>query len=208
MNAFYGIDINDKNKLLNCLNAVISSYRKGSTIMSNISKIDMLYIITKGSADLIRMDYNGNKSIIVSLKTNDIFKSNMVSNTGELSIVANEDTEVIMIDYDRVINRCKKNCPFHNLFIDNILQIIMNKLNDNYKRIQLLTKKTIREKLLEYFKEQSSLKNSKSFKMDITFSTLATYLSVDRSALMRELKNLKEDRIIEMKGKYIKLLTN
>ena len=83
---------------------------------------------------------------------------------------------------------------------------MMYKLNQNYERIQLLTKKTIREKLLDYFKMTSRKKNSKSFKLDMSLSDLADYLSTDRSALMRELKHLKEDKIIDVDGKTFKLL--
>ena len=110
-----------------------------------------------------------------------------------------------MISYDKIINRCEKNCSYHNQLIDNMLRIIINKLNSTYERIQILTKKTIREKLLEYFKFESNKNNSKKFKMNLSFTALSEYLAVDRSALMREIKYLKEDEIIEINNKIIKI---
>lgn len=207
MNAFLGISDDEKVQMLRCFNSNIRFFNKGVTIMSNLSNTEILCIFQSGRANVIKSDYNGNISIIVTLQSGDIFESNMITDrSGELSIVAAEKCEVIFIDYTKAINRCAKNCPYHNKFIDNILQIMMYKLNQNYERIQLLTKKTIREKLLDYFKMTSRKKNSKSFKLDMSLSDLADYLSTDRSALMRELKHLKEDKVIDVDGKIFKLL--
>lgn len=207
MNAFSGINDNEKKQMLKCFNSNVRLFNKGSTIMSNLSNIEILCIFQAGSANVIKSDYDGNISIIIQLNSGDIFESNMITDrSGELSIVAAEKCEVLFIDYSKAINRCSKNCPYHNKFVDNIFKITMAKLNQNYERIQLLTKRTIREKLLEYFKMISRKKNSKSFKLDMNLSELADYLSTDRSALMRELRHLKEDKIIEVNEKVFKLL--
>lgn len=206
MNIFYNIEKNELEKLLKCLEARNIFFKKGSTIINNATNTSILSIITKGSANIIRIDYNGNKTIIETLKENDLFEAkmfNLINN--ELSLVAIEDTEITMISYDKIINRCEKNCSYHNQLIDNMLRIIINKLNSTYERIQILTKKTIREKLLEYFKFESNKNNSKKFKMNLSFTALSEYLAVDRSALMREIKYLKEDEIIEINNKIIKI---
>jgi len=204
MNPFFKINELELNKLFKCLNAIKLSFKKGATIINNLSNTNTLCIITSGKANVIRIDYDGNKSLIDTLEENDVFESKMLNlNNSELSIIASEDTEVVIIEYDKFINRCSKNCPYHNQFIDNTLRIIMNKLNDNYERIQVLTKKTIREKLREYFKILSNKKGSKKFNLPMSYTDLANYLSVDRSALMREIKNLKDDDIIEINNRTI-----
>ena len=210
MNIFNGINEKDLEKLLKCLDAKNISFKKGSTIINNASNTNILSIITKGSASIIRIDYNGNKTIIENLKENDIFEAkmfNLINN--ELSLIALEDTEITLISYDKIINKCEKNCYYHNILINNILTLVIDKLNFTYERIQILTKKTIREKLLEYFKGyfkfEANKKNSKKFKMSLNFTSLAEYLAVDRSALMREIKYLKEDEFIEIHNKIIKI---
>ena len=204
MNSFNNIKEKDLNELLKCLHAIHLNIKKGGTIISNLSNTDTICIIIDGSANVIRIDYNGNKSLIETLHKDDVFESKMFNlNNSELSIVANEDTKVIIIEYDKFINRCKNNCPYHNQFIDNTLSIILNKLNDNYERIQILTKKTIREKLREYFKIVSNKRGSKRFRLPMNYSDLANYISVDRSAMMRELKYLKEDNLIEVENRII-----
>ena len=73
------------------------------------------------------------------------------------------------------------------------------------KRIDILTKKTIRNKLLTYFKQLSKEQGSKSITLPFSLSTLARYISVDRSAMIRELKYLKEEGMIDQKTKKIRL---
>lgn len=73
-------------------------------------------------------------------------------------------------------------------------------------RIELLSKRTIREKLLAYFTIISTRNISKSFTIPFSLTDLADYLSIDRSAMMRELGILKSDGIIEKSGNRITLL--
>lgn len=73
-------------------------------------------------------------------------------------------------------------------------------------RIELLTKKNIRDKLLTYFTLLSTRKLSKTFTLPFSLTDLADYLSVDRSAMMRELSHLKEEGFIKKNGKKITLL--
>lgn len=165
MNIFNGINEKDLEKLLKCLDAKNISFKKGSTIINNASNTNILSIITKGSASIIRIDYNGNKTIIENLKENDIFEAkmfNLINN--ELSLIALEDTEITLISYDKIINKCEKNCYYHNILINNILTLVIDKLNFTYERIQILTKKTIREKLLEYFKFEANKKIQRNLK--------------------------------------------
>ena len=87
-----------------------------------------------------------------------------------------------------------------------MIQILADKIVNMNNRIDILTKKTIREKLLEYFKTIEKEKLSKTFKLNLNFTELADYFGVDRSALMREIKNLKNEGFIETKGNRITLL--
>ena len=75
---------------------------------------------------------------------------------------------------------------------------------NNKIRIEILTKKSIKEKLLEYFR--LTYPNSRIIYLQNSITELAIYLGVNRSALSRELGNLKEEGIIDIKNKKITLL--
>ena len=73
--------------------------------------------------------------------------------------------------------------------------------------MKVLSKRTIRDKLLTYFSILSNKNYNKIITIPYSLTTLADYLSVDRSAMMRELKSLSDEGFIikESKNK-IKLL--
>ena len=79
---------------------------------------------------------------------------------------------------------------------ENLPELILSKVTDLNMRIELLTKRSIRDKLLGYFNLLSNRNLSKSFYLSFSLTDLADYLSVDRSAMMREIKSLKEEGFI------------
>ncbi len=206
ISIFYGIDNQDVKKMLNCFQAKNIYYKKDTTIISNLANTNIIGIIIDGSANLIRNDYNGNRTIIEKLEKGSIFGEVFSSYSDELSVIATSNCNVITFDYDHVINRCKKSCPYHNTLIDNMLQLLAKKIVIMNNRIDILTKKTIREKLLEYFSTLEKENLSKRFTLNLNYTELADYFGIDRSSLMREIKNLKDEGFIETKGKNIRLL--
>ena len=72
--------------------------------------------------------------------------------------------------------------------------------------VRILEKKTIRDKLLEYFEIEYRKTYIKTIELPFNLKDLADYIAVNRSAMFRELKNLKDERFIAIKGKRITLL--
>jgi len=140
-----------------------------------------------------------------SLVSGDAFGEFSASNGEELYVISSEDSKIVLFNHENLITRCKKNCPYHNQLIDNMLQILSDKLKKTNERIEILTKKTIREKLLAYFNFLSKRQISRVITIPFSLTDLADYLSIDRSAMMREIRNLKDEGLIDSKGKKIYL---
>ena len=206
-NLFSNISEKNVDKLLYILEANTYNFKKDTTILSTIKRENIIGIVMSGYIQIIKDDYNGNRTIIEEFFENDIFGS-MFSNisNNDYSIVTKEDSKIIIIDYDRIIECTQNNISFYNKFIQNLLQIVFQKINEKNNRIEILTEKTIRNKLLKYFQIISKNNRSKNIYLPFTFTELAEYIAVDRSAMSRELKNLKDEGFIEIKSKKITLL--
>ncbi len=203
---FNKINVKEQKKLLKMLETSILYFKKDTIILSN-SKEKMIGIILKGNAQIIRTDYNGNKTIIEELKEESVFGTALSSlSNDEYEIITKEDTKVLTIDFDLIISSKDNNYSYYNQFIKNLLEITTNIIDEKNDRIEILTKKTIRDKLLEYFNIYSKRHASKIIYLPFSYTDLAYYLAVDRSAMTRELKNLKEEGFIESKGRKIILL--
>lgn len=192
----------------NCSKIQEKSFKKGEVITTYIAKRNQFCLLLSGEANLIRYDFNGNRTIVEHFSTNDIFGEIFytVTTNNELFVEARANCVVLFFIYDDIKLKCKNNCDFHNKLLLNFPELFLNEIIDLNMRIELLSKRTIREKLLSYFKIISTRNMSKSFKIPFSLTDLADYLSIDRSAMMRELKSLKEEGIIEKSGNRITLL--
>ena len=193
-----------------CYKTTKHSFFKGETITTYLEKRNQLCILLKGEADLIRYDFNGNKTIIGQFSENDIFGEALypANTNNELFVLAKTNCDVLFFSYDNLWVKCKQNCQFHKEFSVQINKLIIKQVVELNTRIELLTKKNIRDKLLSYFDILSTKTLSKTISIPFTFTDLADYLSVDRSAMTRELSHLIEEGFIEKKGKKIKILYN
>lgn len=190
-----------------CQKAQKKTFAKGETITSYIEKRNQFCILLSGTADLVRYDLNGNKTIVEHFSKNNIFGEVFytVTTNNELLVEAKENCEVLFFIYDDIHKKCQKNCKFHETLTQYLPELILGKVIDLNMRIELLTKRSIRDKLLSYFSILSTRKLSTSFELPHSLTDLADYLSVDRSAMMRELKLLKEDGFVAKTGNRITL---
>ena len=104
------------------------------------------------------------------------------------------------------LNKKYINYSYYNVFITNLFDIVNSKCKENNDRIRILTKKTIRDKLLAFFENEYKKSRSKYIYVPTNLKDLADYLSINRSAMFRELKYLKEEKFIKIDGKRITLL--
>ena len=208
MNKNFEIENYLKDFSATCKNVQKKSFKKSQTITTYIQKRNQVCIILEGEADLVRYDLNGNKSIIEHFTKNDILGEAfyIVTTNNELSVEAKKNCEVLFFNYDNIHQKCRNNCKFHQTLSENFSNLILNKVMDLNTRIEILTKRSIREKLRGYFNILSTRNLSKTFTLPFSLTDLADYLSVDRSAMMRELKLLSDEGFIKKNGNKITLL--
>lgn len=208
MNSNLNIETFLKDFSSNCKNVQKKFFRKNQTITTYIQKRNQVCILLSGEADLVRYDLNGNKSIIEHFNKNDIFGEAfyIVTTNNELSVETKKNCEVLFYIYDNIYHKCRNNCKFHQILSANFSNLILNKVMDLNTRIEILTKRTIREKLLAYFNILSTRNLSKTFTLPFSLTDLADFLSIDRSAMMREIKSLKDDGFINKSSNKITLL--
>lgn len=193
-----------------CTKVQIKNFQKGEVITTYLLNRRQVCILISGSADLIRYDFNGTKTIVEKFYEKDVFGEifYQINTNNDLFVLAKENSKVLFFNYDIFEKKCKKNCQFHEELLIDLPNLILSKIEDLNFRIELLSKRTIREKLISYFSKRSENAFNKTFSLSLTLTDLADYLSVDRSAMMREISNLKEDGFIRKDGHKITMLSD
>ncbi len=201
---FENISDKNKEKLLKDLRAVTITYPKGINILSNLNRDDFIGIIEDGSLELEYNDYQGNKTILDTIKKGEIFGTLSFPLKEEgIRGITKESSQVTIIDYNNITNNDLIKTDSYIIFIKNLIKLLSEQINIKNQRIELLTKKTTRDKLLRYFKSQTKENGNNVFTMNMNYTELSSYLSVDRSAMMREISFLKEEGFIKTNGHRI-----
>lgn len=203
---FANINEKQQEKILKILEGHTYNFKPNCQILTSVKLDNMIGVVLSGYMQITRTDYNGNRTIIEELTENDAFGDSLSSITDECEIITKEETKIVIIDFNNIINDVENNLSYYKQFIKNLLEIYTDKITTKNERIEILTKKTIRDKLLEYFKIVSKQNGSKKIYLTMTYIELADYLSVDRSAMTRELKNLSDEGFIKKEDKKITLL--
>ena len=206
-NPFENLSKNQISKLFHILGVHIYNFKKNQEILPTIKYENIISIILQGHAQIINIEYNGNEIIMENLYKDDIFGTNISATNSEYTqIIAKEETKVLVIDYDKLINPTNLKYSYFNIFFMNLFDIINTKFKEKNERVKILEKKQIREKLLEYFEIEHKKTRQRNIYLPFTFRDLADYLAVNRSAMFRELKHMKDEKLIEVNDRKITLL--
>ena len=193
-------------RLYELLDVHVYKYNKNEEVLPTIKNSNIIAVILNGTVQISCIEYNGNEIISETLHTNDIFGTN-ISSTGNdnCEIIAKENTEVLVIDYVKLMNPQNLRYPYFNIFFRRLFDIINLKFKTKNERMRILEKKQIRERLLEFFEIERKKSGSRYIYLPFALKDLADYISVNRSAMFRELKHMKEEKLIEIQDKRITL---
>lgn len=205
---FSGFDDVERKKMLKCLGAKNKKCNTNETIMLHNETPDYLYIVLSGTAELAGYDYDGNKSVLARYSADSVFGDMFFSalSNDQYMVSATSDCEILFFRYRNALFQCENACKHHTKLLDNLFSLISKKLISQTQHIEVLTKRSIREKLLAYFEQQAHENGSFSFLLPMSLYALAEYLGVDRSAMQRELRRLNNEGIIDSKGKKVVLI--
>lgn len=207
ISLFKDITPNNKGKLLKLLETSNFTYQKGVNIAYLFKDKESIGLVLSGSLDIIRIDYNGTRTIIETIYEEEILGTSLTSLlSNDYEIITREDTKILWLDYNVILGINDIKYTYYNQFIKNLLMIALEKNTLKNERIEILTQKTIRNKLLEYFRIEALKNRSKIIYLKSTWQDLADYLAIDRCAMTRELKYLKEEGFISVNGRVITLL--
>lgn len=207
VSPFNNITDLQRHKLLNLLQVHIYKYQKAQEILPTINSENIIGIILTGKAEMLNIDYNGNQILLERLEENSVFGTNINPiNQYNCEIIAKEYTEVLVINYNSLFNEENIKHFYFNIFMMNLFDIINTKFKETNEKMRVLEQKTIRDKLLEYFEIQYKKTYSKTIELPFNLKDFADYMAVNRSAMFRELKYMKEEKFISINGKKITLL--
>lgn len=196
-------------KMLTCLGARVVAFDKKYTILLEGSAANHIGIVLSGSAQVVQVDYDGNRSILSELAPSELFAEAFACAQVKaipVSVIASEACEVMLIDCKHILHTCSNSCGFHQQLIYNLMKDLATKTLQFHQRIEVTSKRSTREKLLTYLTMQSKRAGSRRFEIPFDRQELADYLEVDRSGLSAEIGKLRREGVLESHKRHFELL--
>ncbi len=206
---FAGVGDDEITSMLSCLGARLFTYKKGEYVLRQGEHLSDITILVEGNLHIQKDDYWGNRSILGQIAVGEMFGEAYVApESGALlnDVIAVEDSTVIFFDVKRILTTCPTACRFHAIVVQNMFYAISEKNRKLVQKLDHMSKRSTREKLISYLSEEAKRHNSSSFTIPFNRQQLADFLSVDRSAMSNELCKMRDEGLLEFEKNLFRLL--
>jgi len=196
---FRGTSPLEAEAMLNCLGAMERGYAKGEQIYHSGDYVTDLGMVLSGSILIQTDDLWGNTTVLDKIGPGQIFAETYACVPGEplmVDVVAAEESQILFLNVDRVLQVCPHTCAHHSKLIRNLLLLSAQKNLNLSRKIFHTASKTIRGRMLSYLSYQARRSGSPSFTIPFNRQQLADYLNVERSALSNELSKMQRDGLL------------
>lgn len=208
---FRGCKEHETEELIRSMSCRTGTYGRGEPVFLAGETIASMGLVLRGTVRIENNDIWGNTSILSIVGAGEIFAEAYACVPDQplmVDVVANEDCEILFLDAPGLFREKESTCPGHNILVRNLVAIQARKNLNLSRRIFHTSSKTIRGRLLSYFSQQVSLQGSQEIAIPFDRQQLADYLSVDRSALSKELGKMRRDGILEYRKNRFRIMGN
>ena len=206
LSIFQNITDKEVESMIQCFRMRRGRYQGGQTICAYGESSGEVGVLLQGEAELVRFDYAGTRTILERMETGGVF-GEVLAFTPTLGdcveVVSSGVSEVLFMEYSHIMKRCEKACAHHSKLVQNMFRLVAEQTRRLSRRVEVLSRRSIRDKLQCYFHLCQLEAGSDTFTLPFTLSALADYISTDRSAMMRELKKMREAGLISMNGRHV-----
>ena len=202
---FRGISEEDLTAMLGCLSAREISPRRGDFIMRTPEVHPLMGVVLEGEVEMISEDLFGKKSLLSVLPVGSLFGESYTcvkARRRTIAYQARTHCRVLLLDYDRILHACKLVCRFHHRMIENMVELIAEKNLALVEKLEVVSRSTIREKLLTYLSRQAEAAGSRNLPSQPAWPEYCA----DRSAIDPRAAHMKAEGLIDYDKRNFTLL--
>jgi CRP-like cAMP-binding protein len=206
---FYNLKKDEIINILKFFSYSKKDFEKNNFIFEIGKPISKIGIILSGEINIIKEDFWGNRNILNKFKSGEIFGEIFALakvSPNNILVETSQNSKILFLDLTNFSIDNENNSSEILKFLSNIFKISLKKNILFTEKLEHITKKTIREKIISYLSTEALKNRSNSFFIKFDRQELADYLFVERSALSRELSSMKKDGLIEYNKNYFTLV--
>ena len=205
---FQNVSAESIERMIPCFEMKKRSFSEKDIIPTSEGTKQYVCLLLEGAVSVSRISIDGSLDLLEYLEDTGVFGDAFAfsNQEDEFISVCEKDCSVLFIEKNQITKRCSNACQHHTQVVENMLQLMGNKVVHLTEKVDILSHRSIRGKLMSYFRIQSTKQGALTFELPFSLLKLANYLCIDRSAMMRELKKMKDEEVIELDGRMVTLL--
>ena len=209
LNLFLGVSENEIHHMMSCMNPQKRSYEKNETILRAGEQIHSFGLLLSGTALIEKEDFWGNVAVMSALSSGSMFAEVYAALSQiptDVTVIATSHCEIMFFDLSAFTSLCGESCSYHSRIIQNVMTSIARRTLQLNQKIDCISKRTIRDKLMAYLSSESMRQHNNTFDIPYNRQQLADYLFVDRSALSNEISKLTREGLIRSQRNHFEIL--
>ena len=199
---FLNISDEELPRMLQCFNANIKHFETGDMIIRQGDTVSKIYLILDGEVNIEKDSYWGRRIIVQKLYTNNNIALCLATTKdaeSTISATCAKKSTILILNFNKCTTMCTNACNHHTELIQNMFKILSKENIELLEKIENISQKSIRDKLLTYLSNESIKNKSNTFEIPFNRQELADYLNIDRSAMCFEMSKLKKEGLINYK---------
>ena len=205
---FENISAESIQQMMTCFDMRKKTYKEKDIITTYDAEGDFVGLLLEGTISVNRISIDGSLDMLEYLEHIGVFGASFAfaNREDEFIVICEKDCTVLFIEKQHITKRCANACQHHTQVVENLMHLMAEKVVHLTEKVDILSHRSIRGKLMCYFRIQSTKQGQLTFQLPMSLLKLANYLCIDRSAMMREIKKMKEEEIVEINGGEVTLL--
>ena len=208
---FQGMTEEEILSVLHCVNATVYRKKKDEYVFRVGDSTETMGLVLRGSVLSVQEDLWGHRNIMHRIGAGEYFAESFAVTPGSVlnvSVVAEEDTEIMLLNMRRLLETCPKACAHHNRLIRNLASVMASRIMNLNEKITHMAKRSTREKLLSYLSAESMRQGKLAFSIAYDRQQLADYLCVERAAMSVELSKLQKEGYLKTNRNHFELFAD
>ncbi len=206
---FQGIKTEEISQMLGCIAPRTAHYDKGALITQAGSRMNEIGIVLQGSVAVTKETPLGERIVLNKISPGGIYGEVAAlsdSQRAPATIFSVEESTVLFMLPEKVLNPCKNVCPWHTQLTANLVRIVADKALYLNRKIDYLAIKSMRGKLCTYLYERYEKTGGSEFTLPFNRNELADFLNVSRPSMSRELGRMRDEGILSFAGSTFHIL--
>ena len=195
--------------ILGCFRPTTKTFKATEYITHEGHEYNGIGIVLSGQVTITKTNEAGERIIMSQLTKGGLF-GEMIAfssvNQWPASVIAKENSLIMWMTPDAILNHCERMCIGHKQLMLNMLHIVSNKALGLNRKLNYLSIKSMRGKLSKFLMEEYSRQSMNLFQIEFNRNELAEFLHVSRPSMSRELSRMKDERIIDYHQSTFKIL--